>query len=211
MLTVLSGTMILANPESGEVIRVPPGESAFFRADTWHHVLAYGPEPLRVLEFLAPPPAKGTTGAYARSREYLAQSRYREDSVFGHLPGSRAAGRTLTWLRPEDVVYQLDGDSLVGLLASTEHLTVATLALSAGKAGSVHGHGGDEIVYVTSGTLTVRAWTADRTHVFELTPQDAAFIPAGIAHEYRNYAASNAEALVGVAPQYLDTPGDVDQ
>ncbi len=210
VLTVLSGTMMLANPETGEVIRVPTGESAFFRADTWHHVLAYGPEPLRVLEFLAPPPAKGTTGAYARSREYLAQSRYTEDSVLGHLPGSQAAGRTLTWLRPEDVLYRLEGDSIVGLLASTEHLTVATLALSAGKAGSVHVHGGDEIAYVTSGTLTVRAWTADQTHVFELTPGDAAFIPAGTAHEYRNYEATNAEALIGVAPQYLDTPGDVD-
>ncbi len=107
-------------------------------------------------------------------------------------------------------MYRLEGDSLVGLLASTEHLTVATLGLSAGKAGSVHVHGGDEIVYVTSGTLTVRAWTADQTHVFELAPRDAAFVPAGIAHEYRNYAASNAEALVGVAPHYLDTRGDAD-
>lgn len=210
VLTVLSGTMILANPETGEVIRVPSGESAFFRANTWHHVFAYGSEPLRVLEFLAPPPSQGTTGAYARSRDYLAHARYSDDSVLGHLPRATPTGGTLTWVRPHDVVYRLEGDGLVGLLGSTEHLTAATLELASGKAGSVHAHGGDEILYVRSGTLTVRAWTADHTHVFELSADDAAFIPAGVAHEYRNYTAIEAEALVGVAPQYLQTPGDID-
>ena len=50
MLYVLHGTMVLANPETGEVLRVPRGGSAFFRSDTWHHVHAHGNEELRVLE-----------------------------------------------------------------------------------------------------------------------------------------------------------------
>ena len=88
VLHVLSGTMILANPETGEVIRVPTGDSAFFRANTWHHVFAHGEEPLRVLEFLSPPPAAGTTGAYARAQPYLAESRYADDTLIGHIPGA---------------------------------------------------------------------------------------------------------------------------
>ena len=44
---VLSGTLALANPESGEVQRVTAGEAAFFRRDTWHHGFNCGPEPLR--------------------------------------------------------------------------------------------------------------------------------------------------------------------
>ena len=59
------------------------GESVFFRRDTWHHGFAYEDEPLQVLEFFAPPPAKETSGAYARTRPYLQQSRYAVDGVVG--------------------------------------------------------------------------------------------------------------------------------
>lgn len=208
VLAVLSGTMVIANPTTGEVVRVPTGESAFFRADTWHHVFAHGSEPLRVLEYLSPPPAKGTTGAYARSREYLEESRYSDDSILGRLAGDRPLPATIWWLRPEQLVYRLEGDCLVGIHASTENLTVASLVLPAGKSGQVHVHGGDEILYVTEGTLTVRAWSADQTDVFELSPKDAAFIPERVAHEYRNYGATEAHAIVGVAPHYLDEPAE---
>lgn len=208
VLHVLSGTMILANPETGEVIRVPTGENAFFRADTWHHVFAHGEEPLRVLEFLSPPPAAGTTGAYARSRPYLNEVRYSNDDVLGRIPGDPPEQRTLTWLRPEDIVYRLEGEGLVGVLASTEHLTVASLSLPSGSSTSVHGHGGDEVLYLRSGTLSVRAWHNDATSVFELEPNDAAYIPQGAVHEYRNYGAQTVEAILGVAPSYLQEPAE---
>ena len=181
VLHVLSGTMILANPETGEVLRVPAGENAFFRADTWHHVFAHGDEPLRVLEFLSPPPSAGTTGAYARSREYLAESRYTDDSMIGRIPGGVPERKTLTWVRPEDIVYRLEGGALVGVLGSTEHLTVASLSLPVSKSAPAHSHGGDEVVFVRDGVLSVRVWHDDRTSVFELNPNDAAYIPAGRA------------------------------
>ena len=37
LLYVLQGTLVLANPETGEIVRAEPGESVFFRRDTWHH------------------------------------------------------------------------------------------------------------------------------------------------------------------------------
>ena len=55
---VISGVMVIANPETGEVQRVNPGEAAFFRRDTWHHAFNYSRETLRVLEFFAPPPSQ---------------------------------------------------------------------------------------------------------------------------------------------------------
>jgi mannose-6-phosphate isomerase-like protein (cupin superfamily) len=208
VLYVVSGTMVIANPQTGEVLRVPRGDSVFFRADTWHHVFAHGPEPLRILEFLAPPPAAGTTGAYARTREYLETPIYTDDSIFGQLPGPGPAPRTLTWLRSDEPVYRLEGDALVGVVASTEHLTVTSLSVRPGKASSVHAHGGDEIVYVTAGTLAVRVWDAVSTYVFELSAEDAAYVPAGARHEYRNFGGDTAEAIVGVAPAYLPIAGD---
>ena len=89
LLHVLQGTLVLANPETGEVVRAEPGESIFFRRDTWHHGFSYGDEPLRVLELFAPPPATGTSGAYARTRPYLDESVYAVESVVGNLAGAR--------------------------------------------------------------------------------------------------------------------------
>ena len=37
----------------------------------------------------------------------------------------------------------------------------------------------------------------------ELRPDEACFLPAGSAHEYRNYAGSTATAVIGVAPRFL--------
>ena len=203
VLHVLQGTMVLANPESGEVVRVDTGGSVFFRADTWHHAFAYGAEELRVLELFAPPPAAGTSGAYARRQPYLETSRYTQDALLGRLPEGDHPSRTLRPIEAVDVRYRLDGDALVGLLASTENLTVASLGLSPGAASSVHGHGGDEVLLVRRGVVHVRAWFEGETHVFELCPNDAAFIPLGAEHEYRNYGASTAEAIVAVAPSFL--------
>ena len=63
VLYVLQGAMLACNPQTGEVVECLAGESLFFRRDTWHHVRAQGAEPLRVLEFFAPPPSQGTSGA----------------------------------------------------------------------------------------------------------------------------------------------------
>ena len=58
VLYVLSGVMVIADPETGEVHRVLPGEAAFFRRDTSHHVFDVSTDQLRVLEMFAPPPAR---------------------------------------------------------------------------------------------------------------------------------------------------------
>jgi quercetin dioxygenase-like cupin family protein len=204
VLTVLEGTMLLANPETGEVLRVERGDSAFFRRDTWHHAFAHGPEPLRVLELFAPPPATGSSGAYSRTVPYLESSRYRDDTVLGAVPGAPRPDRTLHLRRAADAHWRLEGDGLVGILASTSELTVASLSLGPGGLVPAHAHAGDEVLYVTSGTLHVRAWHGERVHVFELDPGDAAYLPQGARHEYRSYGAAPAEAIVGVAPSWLE-------
>jgi hypothetical protein len=111
---VLSGTLVIANPSTGEVQRLDPGEAAFFRRDTWHHAFNYSTEPLRVLEFFAPPPSQGTSGAYARAQPYLdlAGSRYARDGWLGRWPEAAAeesTSRTIHPIRAGDVLWQLQG------------------------------------------------------------------------------------------------------
>ncbi len=197
LLHVLQGTLVLANPETGEVVRAEPGESVFFRRDTWHHGFSYGDEPLRVLELFAPPPATGTSGAYARTRPYLEESRYAFDGVIGYLPDARPATGSLRVLRRPDAVWQLDRDVLVGLLVSTEHLTAGTLTVAAGQTSLEENHDGEELVYVTRGALRVEAGEVEAT----LSPGDAFVVPAGTPHRYAADAAV-AEAVFGVAPRY---------
>jgi quercetin dioxygenase-like cupin family protein len=192
VLHVLRGSMVLANPETGETQPVPQGGSVFFGPDTWHHAFADEGEPLHVLEFLAPPPAKGSTGQYARSRPYL------ERSVYTHDGGEEQ--RTLHLLRDEDVVWSRDLGVRAGTLAETPRLSVRRVEVGAGEASAWHVHAGDELLYLLAGEIWVRAQHADATYVFELGPDDACLLPAGSAHEYRNYGGVTARALVGVAP-----------
>jgi quercetin dioxygenase-like cupin family protein len=203
VLHVLEGTLVIADPQNGEVQRVGSGQNVFFRRDTWHHAFALGPEPLRVLELFAPPPAAGTSSAYAREQPYLESSRYADDGLLGQWPPSAPLARRLRVLRDDDVLWRRDLDVLVGILVSTEHLTVATLELGPGEAARAHQHGGDEVLMALAGALWVRVWHDGAVHVFELEPEDACYLPAGTRHEYRNAGGATARAICGIAPSYL--------
>jgi quercetin dioxygenase-like cupin family protein len=203
LLHVLHGTLVLANPETGEVVRAEPGESVFFRRDTWHHGFSYGDEPLRVLEFFAPPPATGTSGAYARTRPYLEKSVYASDGVVGNLVDAAAPPGSLRLLRRADSIWRLDSDVLVGLLVSTEYLTVGTVTVPAGHTSLEETHDGEELLYVTRGELRVEAGRVDAT----LSPGDAFFVPSGTPHRYAADDGGVAEAIFGVAPSFAPPAG----
>jgi quercetin dioxygenase-like cupin family protein len=203
LLHVLQGVLVIADPETGEVQRAAAGESVFFRRDTWHHAFALGPEPLRVLELFAPPPATGASSAYARDQPYLETSRYADDALLGGWPPATPRAARLRVLRPDDVLYRRDLGVLCGVLVSTEHLTVATLEIGPREVAGVHAHGGDEVLMALEGTLWVRAWHDGGVHVFELEPEDVCYLPAGSRHEYRNAGGGTARAICGIAPDYL--------
>jgi len=216
VLYVLQGRMMLANPETGEVHRLRPGEAAFFRRDTWHHAWCEGGAALRVLEFFAPPPATGTSGAYARTKPNLLAPRYVRDEWLGRWPMAWEEARaeeTIRVLRPEDRLWRLEGEVgaappvAVGIIASTEHLTVGTVRLEPGQRTGVQVHGGAEGLYALAGTLSVRLPEAPPPNWFELRPGDGFYLPAGTPHEYRNVGDEPAELIFGVAPRYLPEGG----
>ena len=116
LLHVLEGVLVIADPETGEVQRAAAGESVFFRRDTWHHAFALGPEPLRVLELFAPPPAAGASSAYARAQPYLETSRYADDALLGAWPPAapptprlRVCARDVLWRRDLGVLCGVAG------------------------------------------------------------------------------------------------------
>jgi quercetin dioxygenase-like cupin family protein len=203
VLHVLEGTLVIADPETGEVQRVETDGQVFFRRDTWHHAFAHGTEPLRVLELFAPPPAAGASSAYARRQPYLEHSRYADDAQIGSWPPAVPPARRLHVVRPGDVLWRRDLDVLCGILASTEHLTAALLEIGPREAARQHAHGGDEVLMALDGPLWVRAWHDDAVHVFELEAEDVCYLPAGCPHEYRNASGGLVRAICGIAPSYL--------
>lgn len=209
VLYVLSGDMIICNPETGEVHPVRAGEAAFFRRDTWHHVFNYSTEALRVLEYFAPPPSQGTSGSYAQTRPNLQTASYTRDEWMGRWPMARAEAReaaTIQVLRGEDLLWRLEGDTRltrVGILAATEHLTVGKIYLLPGQHTDLRVHGGDECIYVLDGHPNVLLPEAAGQRWFELKPSDGFYVPEGVPHQYYNMTGEPVEIIFGVAPDYV--------
>ena len=200
VLFVLSGSMLASNPENGEIVGCEPGESVFFRQDTWHHVYARGSEPLRILEFFAPPPSTGTSGAYAAQRPYLETARYSRDELLCGANPPRPA--TLRHITREAHSLRMEGELIVGIIASTEHLTVAHIEVPPGAQGVATSHGGDALIFAIEGELMIRSWWREESTTFEISPRDAVFLPEGSTYEVLCFGGA-ARALLGVAPKYL--------
>lgn len=203
VLHVLQGTLALANPETGEVVRVEPGESVFFRKDTWHHGFSYGADPVRVLEFFAPPPATGTSGPYARTRPYLDESnwRYSDDGLRGTVPGAVSATRpTLHLVRPCERKHALRDDALVGLIARTEHLVVEGVRLVPGGRTATTSHDGDVLVFVEQGEVEVTTTLAGIDETALLGRWDALYLPRGAAYTLCGAGQGPTDLVVGSAP-----------
>lgn len=210
VLYVLQGTMLIANPETGEVHLVRQGEAAFFRRDTWHHAWAWEGQELRVLEFFAPPPSTGSSGKYAQTRPYVDRPRYLREELLGRWPMARAEaeGRaTIRVLREGDRLWSLDPADprvLTGFIASTEQLTAGTVRLAPGGRSGALRHGGALGLYVLSGRVNVLLVDeAQEPPVwFELHPADGFYIPEGAAYRVFNMGGAPAEYAFGVAPAY---------
>jgi quercetin dioxygenase-like cupin family protein len=210
---VLSGVLVLANPETGEVHRVEPGESVWFGPDTWHHGISQGTETLRVLEFFAPPPATGSSQPYANTKPYLSEPTYVQDDWLAAWPeaAERARkGHTQHVLRAPDVLWRLEGSEhelLVGILLSTPRVTCGIVEVLPGRRSDVRLHEGDCAGYVIEGRLNLllpegsegspgKLW-------FQVERDDGYFVPGGVPHQLFNMTDEPVRLLFGVAPTYL--------
>ena len=115
-----------------------------FRRDTWHHGFNPSAETLRVLEFFAPPPSKGTASTYARHQADLSDVRYQDERWEQRWPGRaerQAAASRLHHVRETDALWRFAHDApshLQGTLVDTEHLLVRTGRVAAGHVEDLH-------------------------------------------------------------------------
>ena len=205
---VLSGTLVLANPETGEVHLAEKGEAVFFRRDTWHHGFNYSNESLRVLEVLAPPPSSGSCGQYALEQPDLVTRKYTRDELLGDWPSAKSRSThsdTMRIIRKADYLWGLEGEEqqvLVGILVSTEYLTVGRIDLLPARRSSTHEHQGDESIYVLAGSLHIYLPDHSGQRWFQLKPGDGFYLPEGTPHQYHNITDKPAEMVFAVSPNY---------
>lgn len=203
---VLQGTVAVVDPESGQVVRAEAGEFVSFGRDTWHHGINWGTEPVRVLELFAPPPAAGASSVYAKQQPYLETSRYAEDELLGRWPAAREAveaASRLTLVAARDLRWRAEGDLQVGLVRSTEQLTVTSEQLLPSGSSPLRRHGGDAFFHVTAGEVHVHAPENDGPNWFRVGTGESFAIPSGVGYRLLNQGSEPERHVLGAAPHYL--------
>jgi mannose-6-phosphate isomerase-like protein (cupin superfamily) len=206
---VLEGRLVQSNPVTGEVLVANPGEALFFRKDTWHYQWNYSNTQLRMLEFFQPPPKSGTGGAYARSQPPLTGSpKQGEDQLLGNWPMAADIERARTaWvIRDDTMLWRMEGnvrgrELLVGIMASTEHLTAGKIRFLGGQRSCDYRHNGEKVVFVESGNLHVEF--PDTKRWVELEAFDGVRIPAGLRHSFYNMSSDYTDCVFSVGTDYL--------
>jgi mannose-6-phosphate isomerase-like protein (cupin superfamily) len=155
---VLTGTLVMHNPETGETQRVVAGEGLFFRRDTWHNGFNYGEEPVEVLDFISPPPLTGSTSSYSEGVPLLVSSVRRRRDIIGRWPWQDADKPAVSMhiIRPSDIVWEIDEadfPALTGTMVSTEHMTVGKIELLPSQAAAPRRHKAATVGFVVQGTI----------------------------------------------------------
>jgi quercetin dioxygenase-like cupin family protein len=206
---VLKGTLAVADPETGEVQRLAAGETLLIPRDTWHHGFNCGTEPAHAIECIAPAPRQGTTRAYSAQLENLTEARYAADRWFERWPDARDEARKanrMSIVRENDILWRIEGNggAHVGILVSTENATFARVEVLPGRSSGSHSHAGEETGYVLDGHLNIRCEAIDGASevLLEVEAGEAFYLPAGVRHEYLNWAGETTRFFVQVAPTY---------
>jgi hypothetical protein len=184
----VGGTFLLAEPEAGEVVLVPEGCGVYFGRDTWHHGFVWGEKTARVVEFMSPPPARGTASGYGRSKPFLAESRYDDPRWSRRWPLARAeqqATRRLMTLHTDEARLSFRDVSpthLVWTLLDTPYLTVVQGVAQPGTVDRFAVQERETVLRVTAGELWVDIRSAEEEPAYTvgcLEDGDACFVPAG--------------------------------
>ena len=196
LLYVLSGLLIINNPETGETHKIRKGESVFFKKDTWHHAFNYSNEYLQVLEFFSPPPITGTSGAYAKQKKLLENSIYtRNDKINSNLPFKNQD--TFKIIKESDYVWSLEGpnqETLIGTMVKSDFLDVRMITIRAGQKSHTFQFDKNTTYLSLNDNLKVGLVNNDSEYV--LNKQDGLYFPASTSYFIENLNQFDAKIII---------------
>ena len=185
LMYVLSGTMIITNPETGETHRVTKGNSVFFKKDTWHHAFNYSPDYLQVLEYFSPPPLTGTSGMYAKKKKLLENSLYERNNYF-YPSKDFIPSKSFRIINQDDYIWSLNGPNqevLIGTIVKTENLIVKNIKLFPNKVS--HSLKFDKCISFLSLDSNIRV-SINNEKNFNLNSKDGLYIPSNTEFRFDN-------------------------
>jgi mannose-6-phosphate isomerase-like protein (cupin superfamily) len=208
---VVSGTLAIHDPESGEIATAVAGEAISWRGTRYHFGYNFGTEETFVLDWYAPPERAIDVPEVAVSAAKRDLGELRPGQIEfleawpDRLSEARAASRAggVVTVRPADALHLIHGAAspyLVEILASSDALTFGTFSLRPALLTEPESHPGDEVVFALEGGLHIHL--PESHDWFELEPLDCAFIPGGTRHRYCNHGAATNRAAFCVAPKY---------
>ncbi len=209
MYCVLEGTLVLTDPQHGEVQIIEAGEQVLFGRDTWHHGFNPSSESVRVLEFFAPPPSRGTASTYARNQPMLEQVHYRDERWSGRWPVAspeQQAASRLRVVRTSEALWSFSGEvptHLVGTLADTPFLTVCEGRVAAGHVEDLRKVEDESLLIVTDGELwaDTKDEAGDEFSAACLGVGDAVFVPRNTQLRVLVRGGRPARYIIGSARQ----------
>lgn len=204
---VLEGDLWIADPSSGEVQKASAGELVFMQRDTWHHVFNPNPTPVRVLEFFAPPPSRGTASTYAHKQPLLTETRYDDPRWHRRWPEAKDEQRIasrLSVLGLDDVrwtILDTHAEHVEGVAVDTEFLTVSYGEVIGGFLSEELTAADHSVLYLTSGSLHILLPDVphDQQAWHELVPGDIAFLPQGTPFRLVDQQGHGARYWLGAA------------
>ena len=200
----LKGEFTFHCPETGEVHVLHKGDTLYFPPDTWHWGYNFGAETCHILECLAPRTEEAVE-AYAKKQPWPSDIRYvQRDMVGRFVPGMPQQAARARLAKAGDYLFEIVGEKQpmrVGLVCSTEKLTVGIVDLYPGQEGEVITHPSDKVIYCLDGRANIHVPDA-APNWWELNAGDAGFLPAGCRHAFFNTSDAAAQVIFGVAPKY---------
>jgi quercetin dioxygenase-like cupin family protein len=200
----LKGEFTFHCPETGEVHVLKKGDTLYFPPNTWHWGYNFAGETCHVLECLTPR-TEAAVEAYAKRQPRLEEFRYiLPDAVGSYVPGEASKAGRARLVKAGDYLFEVLGDRhpmRVGLVCSTEMLTVGIIDLHPGQEGELLAHPSDKVIYGLEGRLNVYLPDA-APNWWELNPGDSGFLPARCRHAFFNTSDGMAKMIFGVAPKY---------
>ena len=185
LLYVLSGVLVINNPENGETHKILPGESVFFQKDTWHHAFNYSDEYLQVLEFFSPPPITGTSGAYAKEKKLLTNLKYKRDNFL--YPSEQFKNEnSFKIIRKNDYIWSLEGanqETLIATLVKTKNLDVKIINLKSSQESNVFNFKKNTTYLSLNDNLEV---ILDNDIKFSLNQKDGLYFPKNTSFKIKN-------------------------
>jgi quercetin dioxygenase-like cupin family protein len=200
----LKGEFTFHCPETGEVHVLHVGDTLYFPPNTWHWGYNFGSETCRILECLTPRTEEAVE-AYAKKQPWLKDIRHGPRELIGKfIPGEARGKPRARLIRPGEYLYELVGEARptrVGLVCSTDMLTVGIIDLHPGQEGDLISHPSDKVLYCLDGRANVYL-PEEVPNWWAMEEGDSAFVPSSTQHAFFNTSDRMAKVLFGVAPQY---------